>query len=85
MFFKRKTTPKEVHLTPLQKGLKTAVSLNYYKLNPIQEESVDRMDAIGLLDIEIDGTIYPTKMGKGIIDGTIETNETVPPFVAGLI
>lgn len=81
MLFRRK---EPVHLTPLQQGLKKAVSLNYYKLTPIQEESVDRMDAIGLLDIEIDGSIIPTRMGFGMISGTIETNELVPPFIAGL-
>ncbi len=79
--FRRK---KSVHLTPLQQGLKTAVSLNYYKLTPIQEDSIDRMDAIGLLDIEIDGSIIPTKMGFGMISGAIETNEFAPPFIAGL-
>ena len=39
----------------------------------------------GLLKVSIDGTITPTEMGKRKIDGTIETNETVPPFVAGLV
>lgn len=72
-------------LTPLQIGLRKATSLNYYELEPVQEESVDRMRSIGLLKVNIDGSITPTKMGKGIMDGTIETNRTVPPFVAGLV
>lgn len=84
MLFRRKAV-KEVHLTPLQKGLMKAVSLNYYKLDPVQEESVDRMRDIGLLRVEINGTILPTETGKGIIDGSIKTNDTVLPFVAGLI
>ena len=84
-FFRRKTPPVEVHLTPLQRGLKTAASLSYFDLNPIQEKSVDRMRNIGLLRLHMDGSIVPTKMGKDIIDGTIETNENVPPFIAGLI
>ena len=80
--FRRK---EEVHLTPFQQGLKKAVSLNYFSIDSVQENSIDRMRNIGLLKIEWDGTIYPTERGKRIIDGTIETNETVPPFVAGLI
>ncbi len=84
-FFRRKTPPVEVHLTPLQRGLKTAASLSYFDLNPIQEKSVDRMRNIGLLMLHMDGSIVPTKMGKDIIDGTIETNENIPPFIAGLI
>lgn len=83
VFFKKKTASED--LTPLQKGLKKAVSLNYYSLSPIEEKSIDRMMAIGLLKVSIDGSISPTKMGKGIMDGTVETNNTVPPFVAGLI
>ena len=82
MLFRRK---EPVHLTPLQQGLKKAVSLNYFSIDSVQENSIDRMKNIGLLKIEWDGTIYPTERGKRIIDGTIETNETVPPFVAGLI
>lgn len=77
--------PVSEDLTPLQKGLKKAVSLNYYRLDPIEERSVDRMRAIGLLKVGIDGTISPTKMGKGIIDGTIKTNNKIPPFVAELV
>ncbi len=84
-FFRRKTPPVEVHLTPLQRGLKTAASLSYFDLNPIQEKSVDRMRNIGLLMLHMDGSIVPTKMGKDIIDGTIKTNENIPPFIAGLI
>ena len=77
--------PVSEDLTPLQKGLKKAVSLNYYNLGPIEERSVDRMRAIGLLKVSIDGTISPTKMGKGMMDGTIKTNNEIPPFVAGLV
>ena len=53
--------PVSEDLTPLQKGLKKAVSLNYYNLGPIEERSVDRMRAIGLLKVSIDGTISPTE------------------------
>ena len=77
--------PVSEDLTPLQKGLKKAVSLNYYSLDPIEERSVDRMRAIGLLKVGIDGTISPTKMGKGMMDGSIKTNNKIPPFVAGLV
>ncbi len=77
--------PVSEDLTPLQKGLKKAVSLNYYNLGPIEERSVDRMRAIGLLKVGIDGTISPTGMGKGMMDGTIKTNNEIPPFVAGLV
>ena len=72
-------------LPPLQKGLRKAVSMDYYTLDPVQEESVDRMRAIGLLKVGMDGSISPTKMGKGIMDGTIGTSKAVPPFVAGLV
>lgn len=71
--------------TPLQKGLKKATSLNYYDLEPLQEESVDRMRNIGLLWVDLDGTIIPTKMGKEIIDGTVKTRNGTPPFLAGLV
>lgn len=84
MFFRRKAT-EAVHLTPLQRGLTRAASLNYFDLDPTQERSVDRLRNIGLLRIHMDGSIIPTKMGKDIIDGTIVTNENVPSFVAGLI
>ena len=77
--------PVSEDLTPLQKGLKKAVSLNYYNLGPIEERSVDRMRAIGLLKVGIDGTISPTGMGKGMMDGSIKTNNEIPPFVAGLV
>ncbi len=77
--------PVSEDLTPLQKGLKKAVSLNYYNLGPIEERSVDRMRAIGLLKVSIDGTISPTGMGKGMMDGSIKTNNEIPPFVAGLV
>lgn len=77
--------PVSEDLTPLQKGLKKAVSLNYYSLDPIEVESVDRMRAIGLLKVSMDGTISPTKMGKGMMDGSIKTNNEIPPFVAGLV
>lgn len=77
--------PVSEDLTPLQKGLKKAVSLNYYNLGSIEERSVDRMRAIGLLKVGIDGTISPTKMGKGMMDGSIKTNNEIPPFVAGLV
>lgn len=69
----------------MQNGLRKAVSMDYYSLDPVQEESVDRMRAIGLLKVGMDGSISPTKMGKGIMDGTIGTSKAVPPFVAGLV
>lgn len=59
--------------------------MNYYNLGSIEERSVDRMRAIGLLKVGIDGTISPTKMGKGMMDGSIKTNNEIPPFVAGLV
>ena len=82
-FFRR--DPPEEDLTPLQRGLMKAVSLNYFEIGPAETESIDRMWSIGLVSVELDGSIVLTKMGKGIIDGTIRTRDGTPPFLAGLV
>ena len=82
--FLRRDPPAE-DLTPLQRGLMRAVSLNYFEIGTVETESIDRMWNIGLVRVEIDGSIVPTKMGEGIIDGTIRTRDGTPPFLAGLV
>lgn len=80
----RRDPPVE-DLTPLQRGLRKAVSLNYFEIGPVETRSIDRMWNIGLVRVELDGSIVPTEMEKGIIEGTIRTRDGTPPFLAGLV
>ncbi len=72
-------------MSPLPQRLKKAVNPNYYDLSTLQSGICPSHEEQGLLIVSMDGSISPTETVRGIIDGSIETNETVPPFVAGLI
>lgn len=74
--------PVSEDLTPLQKGLKKAVSLNYYNLGPIEERSVDRMRAIGLLKVRYRRHHQSYRDGEGH-DGRIHQDQQRDPAFCG--